>query len=48
MPTASVTSAREILTGLHDVMASRSNAQSKLNLVVKIIADAMVSEICSI
>jgi phosphotransferase system enzyme I (PtsP) len=48
MPTASTTSAREILTGLHDVMASRSNAQSKLNQVVKIIADAMASEVCSI
>ncbi|HEX8533630.1 MAG TPA: phosphoenolpyruvate--protein phosphotransferase [Allosphingosinicella sp.] len=48
MPTASVTSAREILTGLHDVMASRSNAQSKLNQVVKIIAEAMASEVCSI
>src|SRR3569623_3779195 len=48
MPTSSVTSAREILTGLHDVMASRANAQAKLNKVVKIIADAMASEVCSI
>lgn len=48
MPTASVTSAREILTGLHDVMASRASAQAKLNKVVKIIADAMASEVCSI
>jgi phosphotransferase system enzyme I (PtsP) len=48
MPTASAASAREILTGLHDVMASRANAQAKLNKVVKIIAEAMESEVCSI
>src|SRR3546814_15326328 len=48
MPTASTSSAREILTGLHDVMASRSGAQAKLNKVVKIIAEAMASEVCSI
>jgi phosphotransferase system enzyme I (PtsP) len=48
MPTPSATSAREILTGLHDVMASRLGAQAKLNKVVKIIADAMASEVCSI
>jgi len=44
----SAASAREILTGLHDVMASRLGAQAKLNRVVKIIADAMASEVCSI
>ncbi|HWH21941.1 MAG TPA: phosphoenolpyruvate--protein phosphotransferase [Allosphingosinicella sp.] len=48
MPTASVASAREILTGLHDVMAARMGAQAKLNKVVKIIAEAMASEVCSI
>jgi phosphotransferase system enzyme I (PtsP) len=48
MPTASATSSREILTGLHEVMASRASAQSKLNKVVQIIADAMASEVCSI
>ncbi len=48
MPTASVASSREILTGLHDVMASRASAQAKLNKVVKIIAEAMASEVCSI
>ena len=48
MPTASASSAREILTGLHDVMASKASAQAKLNKVVKIIADAMASEVCSI
>src|SRR6201990_1285337 len=48
MPSQSATSAREILTGLHDVMASKLGAQAKLNKVVKIIADAMTSEGCSI
>src|SRR4028119_332009 len=48
MPTTSVASAREILTGLHDVMASRTGTQAKLNKVVKIIAEAMASEVCSI
>src|SRR5918998_4108943 len=48
MPTASVASSREILTGLHEVMASKANAQTKLNQVVKIIAEAMSSEVCSI
>ncbi len=47
MPTATA-SAREILTGLHEVMASRANAQAKLNKVVQIIAEAMASEVCSI
>jgi phosphotransferase system enzyme I (PtsP) len=48
MPTASVASAREILTGLHEVMASKTSAQAKLNKVVNIIAEAMSSEVCSI
>jgi phosphotransferase system enzyme I (PtsP) len=48
MLTTSATSAREILTGLHEVMASRLGAQAKLNKVVKIIAEAMASEVCSI
>lgn len=48
MPTPSISSAREILTGLHEVMASRTGAQAKLNKVVKIIAEAMSSEVCSI
>ena len=47
MPSATA-SAREILTGLHEVMASRTNAQAKLNRVVQIIAEALVSEVCSI
>jgi len=48
MLATSTASAREILTGLHDVMASRIGAQAKLNRVVKIIADALRSEVCSI
>ncbi len=48
MPPQSIASAREILTGLHEVMASRLGAQAKLNKVVQIIAEAMASEVCSI
>lgn len=48
MPVSTVTSAREILTRLHDVMASRANAQAKLNQVVGIIAEATESEVCSL
>jgi phosphotransferase system enzyme I (PtsP) len=49
MPATTATSAaREILTRLHDVMASRTAAQSKLNRVVQIIGEALASEVCSI
>ena len=48
MPLSAATSAREILTGLHAVMASRGSAQSKLDKVVDLIADKMQSEVCSI
>ena len=48
MPETSAASARVILTGLHDVMASRSTAQAKRNKVVNIIAEALQSEVCSI
>ncbi|MFN3727294.1 MAG: phosphoenolpyruvate--protein phosphotransferase [Allosphingosinicella sp.] len=48
MADASIASAREILTGLHEVMASRTSAQAKLNKVVNIVAEAMHSEVCSI
>ncbi|HEU4651790.1 MAG TPA: peptidase, partial [Croceibacterium sp.] len=40
--------ARSILTQLHEVMASRSHAQGKLNQVVEIIGEALDSEVCSI
>jgi phosphotransferase system enzyme I (PtsP) len=42
------TSARKILSRLHDVMAARSNAQAKLNKVVEIIGEELSSEVCSI
>jgi phosphotransferase system enzyme I (PtsP) len=48
MPLSAATSAREILTGLHDVMAKRGSAQTKLDKVVDLIAEAMASEVCSI
>jgi len=48
MPLSAATSAREILTGLHAIMASRGSAQSKLDRVVDLIADKMGSEVCSI
>ncbi|WP_294282295.1 phosphoenolpyruvate--protein phosphotransferase [uncultured Sphingomonas sp.] len=48
MPASAAASAREILTRLHDVMAARSPAQSKLNQVVEIIGEALDSEVCSI
>ena len=41
-------SARQILTRLHDVMASRANAQTKLNNVVEVIGMSLDSEVCSI
>jgi phosphotransferase system enzyme I (PtsP) len=48
MPTSAAISAREILTGLHEVMAARGSVQSKLDRVVDLIAEKMVSEVCSI
>ncbi len=40
--------ARNILAGLREIMASHSNAQSKLNQVVETIGEAVSSEVCSI
>jgi phosphotransferase system enzyme I (PtsP) len=48
MPTSAATSARVILTGLHDLMARRGSVQTKLDRVVDQIAAAMASEVCSI
>src|SRR6059058_5850049 len=48
MPLSAATSAREILTGLHEVMAKRGSAQHKLDQVVDLIADKMGSDVCSI
>jgi phosphotransferase system enzyme I (PtsP) len=46
--TAATAAAREILRRLHDVMASSTGAQAKLNKVVEIIGEALHSEVCSI
>ena len=43
-----VAASRTILTRLHDVMASRSAAQAKLNTVVEVIGAGLDSEVCSI
>src|SRR5690606_15298556 len=40
--------ARSILTQLHEVMASRTPPQGKLNQVVEIIGESLNSEVCSI
>ncbi|HVM22568.1 MAG TPA: putative PEP-binding protein, partial [Sphingomicrobium sp.] len=48
MASTAAASAREILTGLHAVMAKRGSAQTKLDRVVDLIAEAMNSEVCSI
>src|SRR6476660_9525756 len=48
MPLSAASSAREILTGLHEIMAKRGSAQSKLDRVVDLIAKAMRSDVCSI
>lgn len=43
-----IASARTILNRLHEVMASRSAAQAKLNTVVEVIGAGLDSEVCSI
>jgi len=48
MASTAAASAREILTGLHEIMAKRGSAQSKLDRVVDLIAEAMGSDVCSI
>jgi phosphotransferase system enzyme I (PtsP) len=48
MALTAAASAREILTRLHDVMAKRLPAQSKLNSVVNTIGEVLHSEVCSI
>ncbi|OAO01032.1 phosphoenolpyruvate--protein phosphotransferase [Sphingomonadales bacterium EhC05] len=47
-PSTNPRTARNILTGLRSIMASRGNAQAKLNQVVDRIAEAVNSEVCSI
>lgn len=48
MALSAAASAREILTGLHAIMARRGSAQHKLDQVVDLIADKMDSDVCSI
>jgi phosphotransferase system enzyme I (PtsP) len=48
MSIGAVEAARTILTRLHEVMASKSHAQAKLNLVVEVIGECLDSEVCSI
>ncbi|MHA6721796.1 phosphoenolpyruvate--protein phosphotransferase [Sphingomonas sp. RS2018] len=48
MPLTAAASAREILVRLHDVMASRTSAQAKLNAVTEIVAEGLTSEVASI
>ena len=48
MPLTAASASREIIVGLHDVMAKRMSAQAKLNTVVDLIADKLRSEVCSI
>ncbi len=48
MVTTAATASRSILSSLHDVMASRSSAQAKLNKVANVIGETLGSEVCSI
>ncbi|MEP7316339.1 MAG: phosphoenolpyruvate--protein phosphotransferase [Sphingomicrobium sp.] len=48
MPLTAALASREIIVGLHDVMAKRGSAQTKLDNVVDLIAEKMRSEVCSI
>src|SRR5258708_12491790 len=48
MASSAATSAREILTGLHAIMARRGSAKHKLDQVVDLIAGKMDSDVCSI
>lgn len=48
MPQSAASAARTILTRLHEVMASRTHAQAKLNQVVDVIGEELTSEVCSI
>jgi phosphotransferase system, enzyme I, PtsP len=48
MSNIATSASREILTGLHEIMASRSSAQAKLNKVTTVIGEILQSEVCSI
>ena len=45
---SAVAASRQILTRLHEVMASRSHAQAKLNTVAEVVGESLHSEVCSI
>ena len=45
---SAVAASRQILTRLHEVMASRSHAQAKLNTVADVVGESLHSEVCSI
>ncbi|MEP0191751.1 MAG: phosphoenolpyruvate--protein phosphotransferase [Erythrobacter sp.] len=45
---SAASSARQIITRLHEVMASRMHAQGKLDAVVDIIGESLTSEVCSV
>lgn len=47
-PSSNPSTARNILTGLRQIMASQSNTQAKLNQVVDTIGETVSSEVCSI
>jgi len=47
-PQTAAAAARAILNSLHEIMASRSSAQAKLNQVVEVIGGTLDSEVCSI
>jgi phosphotransferase system, enzyme I, PtsP len=48
MTKLATSASREILTGLHEIMASRSSAQAKLNKVTTVIGEILQSEVCSV
>ncbi|HEX7751919.1 MAG TPA: phosphoenolpyruvate--protein phosphotransferase [Novosphingobium sp.] len=48
MLSTAAAASRQILTRLHEVMASRSHVQAKLNQVVEAIGEGLDSEVCSI
>jgi phosphotransferase system enzyme I (PtsP) len=48
MPLTAATASREIIVGLHELMARRGSVQAKLDHVVDLIADKLKSEVCSI
>lgn len=48
MPNTATIASREILNRLHEVMASRSATQAKLNKVTNIIGEVLETEVCSI